>query len=200
MTSFRDYCLSYSRNGAFYVSLATGTLVYFAYGIGTSRWDSVWLVFTSIFVTFSAPPYSVFINRVDARLCAAFRLAVPGKLGRLAVHTAYNLILFFLLVRGELILLGDIREIGGTPGAALFTSLAAQGAQYMAIMIADKGYGDRSWNILLCGMVTTCITALAMLGHPAIQSAFVKASLLFGAVIFGRDAIRDVCKIMGRNR
>lgn len=199
MNSFKIYCASYSRNGSFYVSLFMGMLVYSAYGFGTSRWDSIWLIATSIFVTLSAPPYSVFINHVDARLCAASGFATPGKLGRLVVHTAYNLILFTLLVRGELILFRNIEGIGGTPGAALFTSLAAQGAQYVAIMIADSGRGDRSWNILLCNLVTTIITALAMLGHPAIQSAFVKVSLLFGAIIIGRDVIRDARKLLVRN-
>jgi hypothetical protein len=192
MKSIKGCFASCVRSRTTYVCLVMGMLVYCSYGFGSAKWDSAWLFATSIFVALTVSPYSLFINRVDAALCDASGLRTAGRLGRLAVHTAYNVVLFSLLVRGEVILSRDIENIGGILGASLLTTLAGQGAQYVAIMIADSGRGDRNWNILLCGLMTTTVTAIAMLGHPSIQSIFTKMSLVLGVVIFGKGVITDV--------
>ncbi len=181
-----------NRNGAaLYVSACTGLLLYFAYGFGSSKWSSIWLIATGLIVALAGPSYSAFINHVDASLSRRLNLVTMGKLGRFVVHMAYNVLLFYLLVSGGVVRAADIEGIGGTLGASLYTTLAAQGVQYMAVISADKGIGERNWNILVCSLMTTLVTAVAMLGHPEIQKLLTRTSLVLGALIFSAGLARD---------
>lgn len=138
-------------------------------------------------------------NRIDAYLCEIGRVTTLGKLGRFATQLLYNLLLYSLLVHGSVILFRDIEAIGGIVGAAMYTSLASQGVQYVAVLIAASGIGTRDLNVLLCMAITVTITAVSMLGHPEIQRAFTMTSLSLGCILVGAGVFADVRNFITRN-
>ena len=183
-----------------YVSICIGLLAYFAYGFGSSKWNNVWLISTCVFMAVSMRLYSGISNRIDAYLCEISRMTTLGKLGRFAAQVLFNLVLYSLLVHGSVILFRDIEAIGGIPGAAMYTALASQGVQYVAVIIAASGIGTRDWNVLLCMAITVTVTAVSMLGHPEIQRAFTMTSLSLGCILVGAGVFADVRNFITRNK
>ncbi|AUT76389.1 hypothetical protein [Paraburkholderia hospita] len=179
------------------ISLCIGALVYFAYGTGTSMWESPWLSGTAMFMALSAPLFSFLCNFADAAMVRVTRLVTMGKLGRFLVQLTFNLIFMSAVVHGGLVSPVDIAHIGGVPGAALLATLVSQGTQYVAVLIASCGFGTRDGNVTLGYLVSVSVIALSMLGHPHLQHGFEISSMAFGGFILALGLIKDARWLAG---
>ena len=73
----------------------------------------------------------------------------------------------------------------GIYGIAFLTTIASQGAQYIAVILFNRGLGDLNWNIIFALAANILVTAAATTGIPAVKDILVSLSLLLGAMIFG---------------
>ena len=75
-----------------------------------------------------------------------------------------------------------VATVGGIAGAALITSLASQGLQYLGGYLFARGIGDLNRNVLVGLCVNTVLTALGTAGLPYAREAFLAARLRPGRV------------------
>jgi nicotinic acid mononucleotide adenylyltransferase len=83
-------------------------------------------------------------------------------------------------------------SVGGAAGAALVTTLASQGVQYLALFLYQRGIGDANRNVLVGLSVNLVLTALGTAGIPFAREAFLVVGFLFGGVLFGIGLLSDL--------
>ena len=91
---------------------------------------------------------------------------------------------------------GRIETVGGVLGAAVITTLASQGAQYVAIILYNRGTGDLNRNVLLGLSANIMVTALATASVPVIKELFIAAGIGFGALVFASGLLSDARALM----
>ncbi len=91
---------------------------------------------------------------------------------------------------------GRIEAVGGVLGAAVITTLASQGAQYVAIILYNRGTGDLNRNVLLGLSANIMVTALATASVPVIKELFIAAGIGFGALVFASGLLSDARALM----
>ena len=88
-----------------------------------------------------------------------------------------------------------VATVGGIAGAALITSLASQGLQYLGIYLYARGIGDYNRNVLAGLSVNTVLTALGTAGLPYAREAF----LAVGFGLGGFSCWSVCCPTCGRS-
>jgi hypothetical protein len=113
-------------------------------------------------------------------------------LARFAVQLAFNLAALGAMQAGGVLIPEGMASVGGLVGAAVLTTLASQGAQYLGIFLFARQIGDLYQNVLFGISVTAALTAFGTAGVPVAREAFLICGILFGAAIFGLGVASDL--------
>ena len=85
--------------------------------------------------------------------------------------------------------------MGGIAGAALITSLASQGLQYLGGYLFARGIGDLNRNVLIGLCVNTVLTALGTAGLPYGREAFLLLGFGLGGFLLMVGILSDLRSI-----
>ena len=89
-----------------------------------------------------------------------------GRLARFAAQFAFNGAAFWVLSASDALVSQGMQSVGGVAGAALLTTAASQGAQYLGILLFNRGYGDLNRNVQVGLSLNVIATALGTAGLP----------------------------------
>ena len=85
-----------------------------------------------------------------------------------------------------------IASVGGVASAALVTTLASQGAQYVGLYLFQRGIGDANRNVLIGVSINLVLAALGTAGIPGARELFLISGVVFGALFFGVGLLSDI--------
>jgi len=85
-----------------------------------------------------------------------------------------------------------LASVGGVASAALVTTLASQGAQYVGLYLFQRGIGDANRNVLIGVSINLVLAALGTAGIPGAREAFLISGFVFGIVFFGVGLLSDI--------
>jgi hypothetical protein len=182
----------YFRSRSTQVALAVGITLYFAYAVAQNKWQSTDLIAVCLFVAIFLPWYSRLSNGVEEKVNCLFALVTVGRLSRFIFQLAFNFAVFTIFRLGGVLNSAALDGVYGIYGIALLSTVASQGAQYIAMILFNRGIGDLNRNIIFALAANILITAAATMGIPAINDIFVGLSLLLGAIIFGIGILSDI--------
>jgi hypothetical protein len=174
------------------VACASGLIMYFAYASTQNAWLNLSLIGVAAFIAVFLPGYSRLSNKLEEVTNQRFALVTVGRLSRFILQFSFNAIVFQAFVAGGVVQDISIAGLGGVLGIALWTTLASQGAQYLAMMAFNRGYGDLNRNIIVALALNIVATAAATTGYPLFKQIFVAGSLACGCLFFGVGVLSDI--------
>jgi hypothetical protein len=118
------------------------------------------------------PSYAKLSNKAELWANNRFGFVTAGRLGRFAPQYAFNLAVFWIMYWGGALNREGIASVGGFAAAALLTSLASQGVQYISLFLFQRGIGDANRNVLVGLSATMVLVALGTAGWPIAREAF----------------------------
>jgi hypothetical protein len=142
---FRQYLRSPSTRLALVVALVS----YLSYAYAHISWTNPALISVSIFTGVFLPSYAKLSNKAELWANNRFGFVTAGRLGRFAPQYAFNLAVFWIMYWGGALNREGIASVGGFAAAALLTSLASQGVQYISLFLFQRGIGDANRNVLV---------------------------------------------------
>lgn len=174
-----------------------GVLMYFAYAFPNQDWLNPGLVIT-LFVGIFLPYYSRISNKIDEWLCFKTAFVTPGRLGRFLAQWLFNLGVFYVFLRSDVIALADADTLGGLWGISLLTTAASQGIQYVAITLANREIGNVNRNVAWGLASNIVVTAVAAVGVGWMRPVFILSGLLFGGLVIGIGILSDIRSVRPR--
>lgn len=183
---------AWGRSPSTRLALCVGATMYAAYGWAHDSWASPALIGTALFVALALPRYSLISNQAEQKANDLTAHVTAGRLARFALQAAFNLAAFAVMAWGDALRPGGIAAVGGIVGAALLTTAASQGAQYLAVWLFQRGKGDLNRNVLIGLSANVVATALGTAGLPGLREAFLVASIALGALVFGIGLLSDL--------
>ena len=178
------------------MGIFSGFVMYLAYAVSHKAWLNYYLIGIVLFVAFFIPFYSKFSNKIDEKLSFLTARVTPGRIGRFAAQYLFNIGIFFLFVYGNVFKVANISSIGGIFGISFVTTLASQGAQYIALILANREIGNANRNVLIALSLNIIITALSTLGIAYIKSIFVILGIGLGIFVFFAGILSDIRSII----
>ena len=172
-----------------------GLLTYVSYAYAHGSWANPTLIAVSVFVGAFLPSYSKLSNKAELWANNRFGFVTAGKFGRFLPQLAFNLAVFWACVWGGAFNLKGIASVGGFAGAALVTTLASQGTQYVGGYLLARGIGDANRNTLVSLLVNIILAALGTAGIPGAREAFLIFGFVLGALFFGVGLLSDIRSI-----
>jgi hypothetical protein len=166
--------------------------MYIAYAGYHRGWTNPALVFLCVFVAIFLPKYSILSNRVEQRVNLRFALVTLGRASRVALQLVMNLAIWTALTAGGVVPGGAIAGMGGVFGAALLTTFASVGGQFVAQALFNRGYGDLNRNVMAAISLNIALAASATIGVPALETLFKAASLGAGGLILAMGVLSDL--------
>ncbi|MFZ5782068.1 MAG: hypothetical protein ACOY4R_17880 [Pseudomonadota bacterium] len=186
----------YARSPSTRMAAFGGLLTYVSYAYAHGSWANPALIGMSVFVGVFLPSYSKLSNKAELWANNQFGLVTAGKLGRFLPQFAFNLAVFWLwLWSGALNQVG-LASVGGFAGAALVTTLASQGTQYLGAYLVARGIGDANRNTLVGLLVNIILAALGTAGVPGAREAFLIVGFVLGAAFFGIGLLSDIRSVL----
>ena len=91
-----------------------------------------------------------------------------------------------------------IERVGGILGAALITTGASQGAQYVGQFLFNRGIGDNNRNVQVGLSANIIVTALATAGIPVVREVFVVLGIGLGLLVISIGILSDLRGIFYR--
>lgn len=169
------------------ISAVAALTLYGAYAQLGGRWANAALIAASAWFFFSLPLFARASNWLHARVAAATGSPTLGRLARLVVQWCYNLALYHLFLETGIVERSAVGALGGAAGGALLTTVASNGFQFIALGLADRGFGRRDGNVTLAICLTVLVTALAVHDVPAARPLFIAfgAAVTLLTVLFG---------------
>ena len=164
----------YVRSPSTRMAAFGGVVSYLSYAYAHGSWTNPALIAVSVFVGGFLPSYAKLSNKAELWANNQFGYVAAGKLGRFLPQYVFNLVVFWILLWGGALNRVGMASVGGAAGAALVTTLASQGAQYLALYLFQRGVGDANRNVLV-GVV---------------------ANLVLGAVFFGLGIVSDLRSLL----
>lgn len=174
------------------IAALVGLLMYLSYGVGFDSLVRPALIGVAAFIGLALPAYSRTSNRIEQKANSYLALVTVGRLARFVTQLAFNLSAFSLLWWGQVIPTANFAGVGGLIGAAALTTAASQGAQYLAIMLANRNVGDLNRNVMLALTVNIVVTAAAIMGFDVARAVFVVGGILLALFVFGGGILSDV--------
>ena len=174
------------------LSMAMGTVMYLSYAASNDAWLNPVLIAFSVFVALALPSYSKLSNKLEERTNFHFGLISLGRISRFLAQLLFNYTAIGLFYSGRIVSAEGLDAVGGVLGAAVLTTLASQGAQYLALLLVNRNVGDRNRNVLVALSANIVVTALALSGMPLAQDLFLVAGLVLGALVFGVGLLSDL--------
>ncbi|UYN96656.1 MAG: hypothetical protein KIT25_06920 [Enhydrobacter sp.] len=182
----------YVRSPSTRIAAFLGVLSYVSYAYAHGSWTNPALIGVSLFVGVFAPSYAKLSNKAELWANNRFGFVTAGKLGRFLPQLAFNLAVFWVMLWGGALIQAGIASVGGIAGAALVTTLASQGAQYLGLYLFQRGIGDANRNVLIGLSINLGLTALGTAGLPYAREAFLIAGFVLGALFFGLGLLSDI--------
>ena len=192
LSEFTDNARRYLRSPSTRWAAFVGLLSYLSYAYAHGSWTNPALIGVSVFVGVFIPSYAKFSNKAELWANNRFGFVTAGRLGRFVPQYAFNLAVFWIMLWGGALNRVGIESVGGFASAALVTTLASQGIQYLGVYLAQRGVGDINRNVQAGLSINLILTALGTAGLPYAREAFLIMGFGFGAVLFGIGLASDV--------
>jgi len=192
LSEFTDNARRYLRSPSTRWAAFVGLLSYLSYAYAHGSWTNPALIGVSVFVGLFIPIYAKFSNKAELWANNRFGFVTAGRLGRFVPQYAFNLAVFWIMLWGGALNRVGIESVGGFASAALVTTLASQGIQYLGVYLAQRGIGDVNRNVQAGLSINLMLTALGTAGLPYAREAFLIMGFGFGAVLFGIGLASDV--------
>ncbi len=185
----------YVRSPSTRMAAFGGLVSYLSYAYAHGSWANPALIGVSVFVGAFLPSYAKLSNKAELWANNQFGFVTAGKLGRFIPQYVFNLAVFWILLWGGALNRLGMASVGGAAGAALVTTLASQGAQYLAIYLVQRGYGDLNRNVLVGVVINLVLAALGTAGVPYARGLFLFSGLVMGLLFFGIGILSDLRSI-----
>jgi hypothetical protein len=173
-----------------------GLLTYVCYASAHDSWRNPALIGVAIFFAIFMPTYSWLSNQAELWANNQFGYVTAGRIGRFVPQFAVNLVLFAVMLWGGGMSRSGVATVGGIAGAALITSLASQGLQYLGGYLFARGIGDLNRNVLVGLCINTVLTALGTAGLPYARESFLFLGLGLGGVLFLVGLLSDLRSLL----
>lgn len=174
------------------LAACAGLLTYLCYAYAHGSWTNPALIGVAIFFAICMPTYTKLSNKAELWANNRFGFVTAGRIGRFVPQFALNLALFAVMLWGGGMSQGGVATVGGIVGAALITSLASQGLQFLGVYLFARGVGDLNRNVLLGLCVNTVLTALGTAGLPYAREAFLLLGLGLGGFLLMVGILSDL--------
>lgn len=184
--------IRYVRSPSTGVGAFVGLFSYLSYAYAHGSWTNPALIGVSLFAGVFLPTYAKLSNRAEQWASYKFGFVTAGRLGRFIPQLAFNLAVFGIMQWGGALNRAGMASVGGVAGAALITSLASQGTQYLGMYLVQRGIGDANRNVLIGVSVNLVLAALGTAGVPLARELFFVAGFGLGAVLFGIGLASDI--------
>jgi hypothetical protein len=185
----------YVRSPSTRLAAFAGLLTYFCYAYAHNSWTNPALIGVALFFALFMPTYARISNKIEIWSNNRFGYVTGGRLGRFAFQFAVNLALFAIMLWGGGMSRTGVASVGGIAGAALVTSLASQGLQYLGWYLFQRGVGDLNRNVLVGLCVNTILTALGTAGIPYAREAFLALGFGLGGFLLLVGLLSDLRSI-----
>jgi hypothetical protein len=182
----------YVRSPSTRMAAFVGLLFYLSYAFAQGSWTNTALIGVSVFIGVFIPSYAKLSNKAELWANNRFGFVTGGRLGRFLPQLAFNLAVFWIMLVGGALNRDGILSVGGFASAALLTTLASQGIQYLALYLFSRGVGDANRNVQIGLSVVTVIAALGTAGLPVVREVFLVLGLALGALLFGIGLLSDL--------
>jgi hypothetical protein len=193
---FVDRLLRYVRSPSTRMAAFVGLLSYLSYAYAHGSWANPALIGVSVLVGAFLPSYAKLSNKAELWANDRFGFVTCGRLGRFIPQYAFNLAVFWVMEWGGALNRDGIASVGGVVSAALITTLASQGAQYVGLYLFQRGIGDANRNVLIAVSVNLVLAAVGTAGVPGAREAFLISGFVFGVVFFGVGLLSDIRSVM----
>jgi hypothetical protein len=174
------------------IALAVGITMYLAYAAAHRQWLNPALIGVCAFVALFLPWYSRLSNRVEEKTNFFFALVTAGRASRFVIQLVFNYLVFTAFRLGGVLNSTALDGVAGIYGISILTTIASQGAQYIAVVLFNRGMGDLNRNVMFALSTNILVTAAATTGLPLVKAIFVSLSLLLGGMIFGVGILSDI--------
>jgi nicotinic acid mononucleotide adenylyltransferase len=182
----------YVRSPSTRMAAFGGLLTYVSYAYAHGSWANPTLMAVSVFIGVFLPSYSKLSNKAELWADNRFGFVTAGKFGRFLPQLVFNLAVFWTCLWGGAFNLAGIASVGGFAGAALVTTLASQGTQYLGGYFVARGIGDANRNTLVGLLVNIILAALGTAGIPGAREVFLIFGFVLGALFFGIGLLSDI--------
>ena len=173
-----------------------GLISYLSYAYAHGSWANPALIGVSVFSGVFLPSYAKLSNKAELWANNRFGFVTAGKFGRFLPQLLFNLAVFWTCLWGGAFNLAGIASVGGFAGAALVTTLASQGTQYLGGYLVARGIGDANRNTLAGLLVNIILAALGTAGIPGAREAFLIFGFVLGALFFGVGLLSDIRSVV----
>ena len=192
LSDFTGKLARYVRSPSTRMAAFGGLLTYVSYAYAHGSWANPTLMAVSVFIGVFLPSYSKLSNKAELWANNRFGFVTAGKFGRFLPQLVFNLAVFWACLWGGAFNLAGIASVGGFAGAALITTLASQGTQYLGAYFVARGVGDANRNTLVGLLVNIMLAALGTAGIPGAREAFLVFGFVLGALFFGVGLLSDI--------
>jgi nicotinic acid mononucleotide adenylyltransferase len=170
-------------------------LTYLCYAYAHNSWTNPALIGVAFFFALFMPTYGRISNKIEIWSNNRFGFVTAGRLVRFAFQFAVNLALFAIMLWGGGMSRTGVATVGGIVGAALVTSLASQGLQYLGWYLFQRGVGDLNRNVLVGLCINTVLTALGTAGIPYAREVFLALGFGLGGLLLLVGLLSDLRSI-----
>ena len=185
----------YVRSPSTRLAAFAGLLTYFCYAYAHNSWTNPALIGVALFFALFMPTYARISNKIEIWSNNQFGYVTGGRLGRFVFQFAVNLARFAVMLWGGGMSRTGVASVGGIAGAALVTSLASQGLQYLGFYLFQRGVGDLNRNVLVGLCINTILTALGTAGMPYAREAFLALGFGLGGLLLLLGILSDLRSI-----
>ena len=192
LSDFTGKLARYVRSPSTRMAAFGGLLTYVSYAYAHGSWANPTLMAVSVFIGVFLPSYSKLSNKAELWANNQFGFVTAGKFGRFLPQLVFNLAVFWACLWGGAFNLAGIASVGGFAGAALITTRASQGTQYLGAYFVARGVGDANRNTLVGLLVNIMLAALGTAGIPGAREAFLVFGFVLGALFFGVGLLSDI--------
>lgn len=182
----------YLRSPSTRMAAFGGLLTYLSYAYAHGSWANPVLICVSIFVGIFLPSYAKLSNKAELWANNRFGFVTAGRLGRFIPQLAFNLVMFWLMLWGGALNQLGMASVGGIAGAALVTTLASQGTQYLGGYLVARGIGDANRNTLVGILINVTLAGLGTAGVPGAREAFLFLGFGLGGALFVVGLLSDI--------
>lgn len=192
IANFIDAARRYLRSPSTRMAAFAAVLSYGCYAWAHGSWSNPALIGVSLFTAAFLPTYARLSNKAELWANNRFGFVTAGRLGRFLPQYAFNLAVFWILLSGGALNQVGIASVGGFATAALLTSMASQGVQYLGVYLTARGVGDLNRNVLIGLSINLVLAGFGTAGVPFAREAFLVSGYGFGIVLFGVGLLSDI--------
>ena len=192
LSLFAGRFLRYVRSPSTRIAAFGGLMLYLSYAYAHGSWANPALIGVSVFAGVFLPSYSKLSNKAELWANNQFGFVTAGKLGRFLPQLVFNLAVIGLCYWAGAFNRAGIAAVGGWAGAALLTTLASQGTQYLGGYLVARGIGDANRNTIVSIVFNMVLAGLGTAGVPGAREAFLILGFVLGALFFGIGLLSDL--------